>query len=196
MEKAVGWRADTGRLRTPLTACAVGLLLTLAACETIVEVPRDIPDCDVPNLNVQTKYAVEAWGIPDNRFNVGEPLTLQMRVSAPSYVTLFHVSSSCKVTRLMDNVHMPMATMIEYPARDSGLRVAVKPPRGREGFYFIATLEKLAFLSSGDILSEANGIASIDMSPAQFYRRLEQARARMNPAAWGLTTLRTEVVEH
>ena len=175
----------------------VGLAVMLSACATeIVEVPREVPQCDVPDLKTRSKYVVEAWGVPDAQFRVGEPLTIQMRVSAPSYLTLFHVSTSCKVTRLLDNVQTPMAEIIDYPGRGGGLDITIKPPAGREGFYFIATLRKLSFLSSDDILNEAAGIAAIDMSPAQFYQRLEQARARMNPAEWSLTTLRTTVIQH
>lgn len=189
------------RLRSSLglaLAAGIGLVVVLSACATeVVEVPREVPQCDVPDLKTRSKYVVEAWGVPDAQFSVGEPLTIQMRVSAPSYLTLFHVSTSCKVTRLLDNVQMPMAEIIDYPRAGSGLDITVKPPAGREGFYFIATLKKLSFLSSDDILNEAGGgIAAIDMSPAQFYQRLEQARARMNPAEWSLTTLRTTVIQH
>ena len=196
MEGKLAHRDGRGGRALPALVLAA---FALAGCETAPApqvVYRDAPACRVADMNTQNKYAVEAWGIPDNRFRVGEPLTLQMRLGAPAYVTLFHVSSSCKVTRLLDNVRMPMAEMIDYPAKNSGLRIAVKPPGGNEGFYFVATLEPLSFLSTGDILSESNGIAAIDMPPAQFYRRLEQARARMDPASWGLTTLRTAVVEH
>ena len=161
-----------------------------------VEVPVEVPDCDVPNLRSDGSYRVEAWAVPDSRFDVGEPLALQVRVSAPSYVTLFHVSTSCKVTRLLDNRKMPMREVVDFPTKGSGMRVTVKPPGGREGFYFIATLDRLAFLASGDILQESNEVAAIDMTPAEFYRRVEQARARMNPADWTLTTLRTTVTQH
>ena len=207
MGEAAG-RARGGRAWRPVAAALAALVL--AGCETPAPevvyrdaparapevVYRDAPACTVARIDTQNKYAVEAWGVPDARFAVGEPLTLQMRLGAPAYVTLFHVSSSCKVTRLLDNARMPMAQILDYPAKGGGLSISVKPPGGREGFYFIATLERLAFLSPGDVLSESGGIASIDMSPAQFYARLEQARARMDPASWGVTTLRTEVVEH
>lgn len=192
------WDERVSRLRRwliPMALVTFGFAGCAPASPEIVY--RDVAACgDPPAFNVQTKYSVEAWAIPDSRFGVGEPLTLQMRVAAPSFVTLFHVSSSCKVTRLLDNARMPMAEIVDYPAKDSGLQIAVKPPGGTEGFYFIATLERLSFLAPGDILSENHGIAAIDMSPSEFYARLEQARARMNPASWGLTTLRTEVVEH
>ncbi len=185
-------------------APALGIVVAalLSACVTeVVEVPQReivqvVPDCDVPRLSTRGSYSVEAWGVPDAHFNVGEPLTIQMRVSAPSYVTLFHVSTSCKVTRLLDNKQMPMAQIISFPGRASGMAITVKPPSGEEAFYVIATLKELAFLSPGDIQSQSGGVAAIDMSPAQFYVRLEQARARMNPAEWSLTTLRTTVVEH
>ena len=181
-----------------LAAVALALLVAGCAAPTpkVVEVVRDVPNCELPDLTTTGKYVVEAWGIPDNRFAVGEPLTMQLRTAAPAYVTMFHVSSSCKITRLLDNEPMPMAAIIDFPARDSGMSITVKPPGGREGFYIIATLEELSFLSDGDILSESGDVAAIDMSPRQFYGRIEQARARMNPASWGLKTLRTEVFEH
>ena len=185
-----------GALIARMGAVAVVALLSGCVVTEVVEVPREVPSCDVPDLQTRSKYVIEAWGVPDAQFRVGEPLTIQLRVSAPSYLTLFHVSTSCKVTRLLDNVQMPMAQIIDYPPRGGGLDITVKPPSGREGFYFIATLKELSFLSPGDILSEAGGIAKLDMDPAQFYQRLEQARARTNPSEWSLRTLRTTVVPH
>ena len=186
--KSVGRMSGTGR--------GFGRLGLAAALLGYAAASVGAANCKVADLKTQDSYRVEAWGVPDKTFNVGEALNLQLRVSAPSHVTLFHVSTSCKVTRLLDNVAMPMAQIIDFPARDSGMSVMVKPPAGREGFYVIATLKPLAFLSADDILSEANGVAEMDMTPAQFYRRLEQARARRNPAEWSLTTLRTRVVQH
>ena len=178
-------------------AGAICLAAALSACVTeVVEVPVEVPQCDIPDLRTRGSYAVEVWGIPDSRFDVGEALNLQLRVSAPSHVTMFHVSTSCKVTRLLDNEQLPMAKIVDFPARGSGMAVTVKPPGGREGFYVIATRNPLSFLSAGDILREQGGIAALDMAPAQFYRRLEQARARSNPADWSLATLRTDVVEN
>lgn len=81
--------------------------------------------------------------MPGSRFNVGEALNIQLRVSAPSHVTMFHVSTSCKVARLLDDVQMPMAEIIDFPARGSGMAITVKPPEGQEGFYVVATLKLL-----------------------------------------------------
>ena len=195
-------RAALGRFLALRCAGALCVAAALSACGSsmVVVDPEvvvvEVPNCDVPDLQTRGNYVVEAWGVPDSRFDIGEQLNIQMRVSAPSYVTLFHVSTSCTVTRLLDNVEMPMAEIIDYPAARSGLKVTVKPPAGQEGFYVVTTLRPLSFLSYGDILNEQNGIAALDMTPAQFYQRLEQARARSNPAEWSLTTLRTTVVEH
>lgn len=178
-----------------LARVAMGVaLLSSSACSG--QTAFTSTNCAVRDITAISTYSVEAWGIPDNSFAVGEALRLQIRTAAPAYVTMFHVSSSCEVTRLLDNARIPNATIIDYPPQGSGIQVAVGPPDGAEGFYIIATLDELTFLSPGDILSESGDIASLNMSPAQFYQRLEQARARMNPAEWGLTTLRTEVVEH
>ena len=182
-------------LRCTVAICLATALSACAATE-IVERTVVVPDCDIPDLRTRGSYAVEVWGIPNSRFNVGEALNLQLRVSAPSHVTMFHVSTSCKVTRLLDNEQLPMAKIVDFPARGSGMAITVKPPGGREGFYVIATRNRLSFLSAGDILREQGGIAALDMAPAQFYQRLEQARARSNPAEWSLTTLRTDVVEN
>ena len=74
--------------------------------------------------------------------------------------------------------------------------MTVKPPAGDEAFHFVATRERLDFLSAGDILGEAAGIANLDLTPEQFHERLTDARGRINPDDWSATTLRTSVVRH
>ena len=180
--------------------CVFGALTMLAACATdtiIVEVEK--PKCQLHNFDGGRAFRVEAWGLPDANFDVGEPLRLQMRVSAAAHMSVYYVSSSCKVTRLLNNRPVKATEILDFPTRESGLVMTVKPPAGREAFYFIATREPIDFLSGGtggDILGQAAGVASLDLSPAQFYRRLEDARGRTNPDNWSARTLRTRVLGH
>ena len=189
----------------------LGALLALAACgappqappvvvevpvEVQVEVPVEVAQCELPAMAGGRTFLAEAWAMPDARFNVGEPLRLQMRISAPAYVSIFHVSTSCKVTRLLDNHPVQPTAIVEFPLAGSGIGLTVKPPEGNEAFYIVATREALGFLSGSDILGEVAGIASLDLSPAQFYSRLEDVRGRINPDDWSMTTLATEVVGH
>ena len=190
---------------------ATGLvILTAAACQTdakptitaqattqakpqvqrvIVEKPR----CELRNFSKARAFLTEAWAIPDNRFFVGEPFQLQMRVSTQSNMSIFHVSTSCKVTRLMDNRPIDAAKIVDFPTQESGMKIIVKPPPGPEAFYFIASRQKIDVLAASDILS-GDEIASLDLSPKQFFARLEQVIGRINPADLGMTTLRTDVV--
>ena len=153
------------------------------------------PPCELKQVRKGTAFIAEAWAIPDGRFNVGEPFRLQMRVSTQSYMSIFHVSTSCKVTRLMDNRAMPAATILEFPDKDSGLEITVKPPPGKEAFYFIASRKKIDVLAASDIL-RGGEIAALDLDPAQFFSRLRQVTGRINPADLAITTLRTTVVAH
>ena len=205
-----GWneeRADTGA--NPwlgarfVRGCGValaglGMVAVLTACETpqpIVEyVPVEVPNCELPVFSEARKYQVEAWAIPDARFDVGEPLRLQMRVSTPSYVNIFYVSTSCKVTRLLANRRTAEAEIVNFPLPESGLEMTVKPPAGDEAFYFVATRNPMDFLAPSDILRETMGIATLDLSPAQFYQHLKDARGRINPDDWSITTLHTSVI--
>ena len=191
---------------------AFGVLTALAACEKMetpivqvpvekpvkVEVPVEVavekPGCELPKLDDGRKFIVEAWAIPNANFDVGEPLRLQMRVSTPAYMNIFYVSTSCKVTRLLHNRLMPTAQIVDFPIPESGLQITVKPPTGDEAFYFVATRAPMDFLSSADILSETAGIASLDLSPAQFYQRLDDVRGRISPDDWSMRTLYTKVV--
>ena len=152
--------------------------------------------CELPRIDEGRKFVVEAWAVPDARFNVGEPLRLQMRVSTPSFLSLFHVSTSCKVTRLLHNVTMRPAEIVDFPLPESGLQIVVKPPSGPEAFYLVTSRAPFDFLSGADILREAGGIAGLDLSPAQYYRRLKDALGRVNPDDWSVTTLPTSVVTH
>ncbi len=170
-------------------------LIALTACTEKVVTAEVL--CRLAQFKEGGKFLVEAWAVPDSRFNVGEPLRLQMRVSSPSYLSVFHVSTSCKVTRLLQDKPMKAAEIVNFPAPESGIEMIVKPPAGKEAFYFIASRQKLQFLSSSDILKKpGGGIASLDLSPAQFYARVDEDRGRMDPDDWSIKTLRTSVVTH
>ena len=167
------------------TMCAAAFLSAPAAAQ-----------CELPSFEKHHRFVAEAWAVPDPQFDVGEPLRLQMRVSTPAHMTIFHVSTSCKVTRLLHNLAMQPTEIVNFPLDGSGLAITVKPPAGTEGFYFVATRNKLEFLSGADILGEAAGIASLDLNPDQYYRRLSDALGRINPADSSVTTLYTVVVSH
>ena len=158
--------------------------------QPIGQMPKKTSGCDLRPLRARKKFVAEAWAVPDDRFNFGEPLAFQMRVSSPTYMSVFHVSTSCKVTRLLDNLPVKAAEIIDFPLRDSGMKIVVRPPAGREAFYLIATRKKLEFLASADILSTGgSGIARIDLSPKQFYQRVKQFRDRINPDDLSMRTL-------
>lgn len=185
-----------------LSISAFGVLAMLAACQTsqparvqIIEVEK--PRCQLRSFDGGRSFKVEAWGLPDANFDVGEPLRLQMRVSAAAHMSVYYVSSSCKVTRLLNNRALKATEIVNFPTPESGLTMTVKPPAGEEAFYFIATRKPVDFLSggtAGDILGQGAGVASLDLSPEQFYRRLEDARGRIDPANWSAKTLRTRVI--
>ncbi len=151
--------------------------------------------CNLRPLRASRKFIAEAWAVPDNKFNFGEPLTIQMRVSSPTYMSVFHVSTSCQVTRLLDNKPVKAAEIVDFPSRDSGMKVIVKPPAGREAFYLIATREKLEFLANADILnSGGGGIARLYLTPEQFYQRVKQFRDRINPDDLSIRSLRISII--
>ena len=89
---------------------------------------------------------------------------------------------------------MAAAEIVDFPLPESGLQMTVKPPAGDEAFYFIATRAPMDILSGSDILSETVGIASLDLSPGQFYQRLSDARGRIDPDYWSTRTLLTSVI--
>ena len=151
------------------------------------------PRCLLRTYERARSFRVEAWAVPDPRFNVGEPLSAQVRVSTPAYVNMYHVGTSCKVTRLLHNVQVQPAEIADFPRQNSRM-IIVKPPVGEEAFYVIATREPMAFIADSDILQGGDGLASIDLSPSQFYQRLDQVLGRINPDDLAVTTLRTSIV--
>lgn len=159
----------------------------------VVEVPKS--RCDLERLQASRKFVAEAWAVPDANFNFGEPLTFQMRVSSNSYTTIFHVSTSCKVTRLLYNAPMKAGEIVDFPLRGSGIRITVKPPVGKEAFYIIATRKKLEFLAGADILrAQGSGIARLDLNTTQFFERVKQFRDRVNPDELSITTLKISIL--
>ncbi len=186
-----------------VSVSVIGVLALLAGCgETKTEIRtviKEAPRCELRNFDGGRSFVVEAWGLPDTNFDVGEPLRLQMRVSTAAYVSVYYVSSSCKVTRLLNNHAVEATQIVDFPTVESGLVMTVKPPAGDEAFHFVATREPLDFLAGGtggDVLGQGAGVTSLDLSPAQFYRRLEDARGRINPDSWSARTLRTRVIGH
>ena len=175
------------------------LVLVAAAASTafmLLSKPASAVQCDLAEVHEGRKFVAEAWAVPDPKFNVGEPLRIQMRVASSSFLSLFHVSTSCKVTRLIHNLTMRPAEIVDFPSSQSGIQVLVKPPAGREAFYFVTTRDRFEFLSGADILRDSGGIASLDLNPVQYYRRLNDALGRVNPDDWSVTTLLTTVVSH
>lgn len=197
--------------KAALAGAALGVL---AGCQpepasqpaVAVEIPVEVPEapapveatvatsgCQLPELRAATQFLVEAWAVPDPQYNVGEPLSLQMRVGAPAYMNVFHVSTSCKVTRLLHNRPITAAEIIDFPLAGSGIEMIVKPPAGEEAFYFVATREKIDVLAAADMLGSGE-IVSLDLSPDEFYTRIDQITGRINPNDLGVATLRTLVV--
>ena len=174
------------------------LLVAVASLSVAVLLakPASALQCELPTMHEGRTFVTEAWAVPDEHFNVGEPLRIQTRVSSPSFLSLFHVSTSCKVTRLIHNLAMRPTEIVDFPLSESGLQIVVKPPAGNEAFYLVTTRDPFEFLSGADILGDSGGIASLDLSPAQYYRRLNDALGRVNPDDWSVTTLHTAVVAH
>ena len=172
-------------------------MLTSVSAAVLIGPSAHATQCVLADINEGRKFVVEAWAVPDARFDVGEPFRIQMRVSTPSFLSLYHVSTSCKVTRLLGNATMPPAEIVDFPSPESGLGFVVKPPAGPEAFYLVSTRNQFDFLSGADILREGlGGIANLDLSPDQFYRRLNDALGRVNPDDWSVMTLSTMVVAH
>ncbi len=187
-----------------IPVCVIGVLALLTACAPppppqVVHVPVEVPKCELRDFSGGRSFVVEAWGLPDTNFDVGEPLRLQMRTSTEAYMSVYYVSSSCKVARLLNNRPVGATEIVDFPTPESGLVMTVKPPAGNEAFHFIATREPIDFLSGGtggDVLGEGAGVSSLDLSPEQFYRRLEDTRGRINPDSWSARTLRSQVISH
>ena len=169
------------------------VIIEVPAEPVVVEVPVQGPGCRLPEYQRARAFLVEAWAVPDSQFNVGEPLSAQVRVSTPAYVNMYHISTSCKVTRLLHNVQVEPAQIADFPRQNSRM-IIVKPPTGDEAFYVIATREPMAFIADTDILQGGDGLASIDLSADQFYQRLDQVLGRINPDDLSVTTLRTSIV--
>ena len=173
------------------------LLLAIAPLSVAVlfTKPSSASQCDFLTMNESHKSVVEAWSVPSVRFNVGERLRLQMGFSSPSFLSIFHVSTSCKVTRLI-YYNSIRSAIVDIPDSGSSIQIVVRPPAGDEGFYPVTTGDTFEFLSGADILAQAGGMATLDLKPAPYYRRLNVARGRNNPIDWSVAPLPTSVVAH
>ena len=195
-------------------ALGLAAALALAACESApppappppAPAPPPPPDpgppvvhevpverCEWPVFDGGVAFIVEAWAVPDETFDVGEPLRLQIRASSPSFINVFHVGTSCKVTRLVRDLRVSEAEIVDFPLPGSGVEIRVKPPAGVEAFYILATRAPADFLAGSDLLGGGD-IVGVDLAPDQFYRRLREFHGRIDPNDLSMTTLRTRVV--
>ncbi len=176
-----------------LTASASGCA---TAAPQVVE--RVVPAAPAPCLvsapnNTNPAFTVDVWSPEKTPFRVGQDLALNMRSAAPAYLSLFHVSSSCKATQLVANKQVGAGDTASFP--EGGLRATIKPPGGKEYYILVATTQQLDWRTGSDSLGDG-AVSSLDMTPQQMVGRLNQTLARLAPNAWSTRTLTVQILEN
>ena len=88
---------------------------------------------------------VVAWvDHADNTYAVGETVRLFVKASKDAYLTVLNVGASGRTTILLPNAHQPETRVpanqvVEVPPPDSGTRIQVGGPTGRELIKVVAT---------------------------------------------------------
>ena len=88
---------------------------------------------------------VVAWvDHADNTYAVGETVRLFVKASKDAYLTVLNVGASGRTTVLLPNAHQPESRVpanqvVEVPPPESGTRIQVNGPTGRELIKVIAT---------------------------------------------------------
>ena len=91
------------------------------------------------------RISVTAWvDHADNTYAVGEEVRLFVKASKDAYLTVLNVGASGRTTVLFPNAHQPETRVpanqvVEVPPPDSGARIQVGGPTGRELIKVIAT---------------------------------------------------------
>ena len=98
-----------------------------------------------PAVAAPDRLDVVAWvDHADNTYAVGETVRLFVKASKGAYLTVLNVGASGRTTILFPNAHqpdtrVPAGQVVEVPPPDSGARIQVGGPTGRELIKVIAT---------------------------------------------------------
>ena len=111
--------------------------------------------------------AVTAWvDQADNTYAVGESVRLFVKPSKDAYVTVLNVGPSGQTTMLFPNAYqkdnrVSGGRTIEIPSRESGSRIRVQPPVGRELIKVVASTSPVPLFPAAKMRS-AGPFATLD----------------------------------
>ncbi len=145
-----------GAAFAPSALLAAGCLVLAPAVQAADEDPaaRDLSveqtavytvQAPAPAAAAPDPLGVVAWvDHADNTYAVGEQVRLFVKASKDAYLTVLNVGASGRTTVLFPNAHQPETRVaanrvVEVPPPDSGTRIRVSGPTGRELIKVIAT---------------------------------------------------------
>ena len=145
-----------GAAFAPSALLAAGCLVLAPAVQAADEDPaaRDLSveqtavftvQAPAPAAAAPDPLGVVAWvDHADNTYAVGEQVRLFVKASKDAYLTVLNVGASGRTTVLFPNSHQPHTRVpanrvVEVPPPDSGTRIRVSGPTGRELIKVIAT---------------------------------------------------------
>ena len=138
----------------PAVLLAAGCLTLAPAAHAAGDGARDLTieqtavhavQAPVPAAAMPGRLSVTTWvDHADNTYAVGETVRLFVKASKDAYLTVLNVGASGRTTILFPNAHQPETRVpanrvVEVPPPDSGTRIRVGGPTGRELIKVIAT---------------------------------------------------------
>lgn len=171
---------------------ALMALLIIAGCAT-PPLPAAAPVTDplrIGNPKAGFNVALRSEREP---LRIGDPLRLDLRAAADSYLNLYFISASGKTGQLLTNYPVRANEAVFFPpAGGKKLQYALGPPTGTETFILAATRQPLNLLGRADIKNvrkPRTPVAELNLNGPQLLNRLRVALQRRPPPDWNAHSL-------
>lgn len=176
-----------------IVACAFGQAKKAQKRQIEIE---HIQDIDNPNAG----FKVELWADKkDATYKVGDEIVFSFKTNKDCRLTLFNVATSGKVQILFPNEHqkdnlVKAGATYQIPPKDAKYLFKAQAPAGEDVVKAIATIEKVALVSQGD-LKPAGAFQEVTKPEAQTARDIGIALKPVDTKRWAEAEKIVKIVE-
>lgn len=157
----------------------------------LTAVPKSESAISTDLANQQAEFSVQLWSDqPPPR--LGDFLSLRLRASADSYLSLYAIHASGRTTRLLDNQAVRGGQTLIFPSANSPVDFQFSPPPGTETYLLLATQQPLRWLAPADI-RRPGALTELNFTGSELQQRLRTVLARQNPYSWNGAVLNLSV---
>ncbi len=143
--------------------------------------------------NARRPFDLQMWSLMPQRPRLGDPVSIGMRASRNSYLTLFLVDASGQPQVLMENQFVNAHAHAQFPSVRGHSRFIFSAPAGLESFVLVGSDHPLTLPFARQ--STGGAIAKFAMSYAEFVDELDDVLDDLRLQSWMLTVLNLQVAK-